>query len=107
MRSTLQGLETRVEFLEHLLQGRLALAGRSRSDIEARLAELRFEADAAALDRLLSMPLSSMTREQVARLQGQARDTRNNLATHLATQPEAVWLAELSDFVQTWRDSAK
>eukprot|EP01083_Nonionella_stella_P285673 972500_1 len=113
MSSAQRRLSNRVRFVELISAGKLQLHRRSKAELVAELAELKFTAgdrleieedneeteastpSPAAFDYLLSLPLGSLTRDRAEALRREHADVRARATELRATSVETLWGREL------------
>jgi DNA topoisomerase-2 len=130
-KASVASLSNRASFVQLMCNGKLVVANTKRADLIAQLESFGIKksvpkkaganaddgvtatvlADDAAVDTigdydsLLSMPLSSLTREKVDQLNAQIAALRDELTTLEATSVEQAWLRDLDALVATIADA--
>ena len=90
-------LEERANFVDSVTSGKVVLSNRPRDSIVSELRERGF----SAVDNLLSMSLSELSRERIDRLRSQSDRASLDLSTLQATSPNDLWISDL-DKLRNW-----
>ena len=93
-----QWLSTKARFIAEVVEGTITLHGRSKADILTQLDEKGFS-NVDEYDKLLSMPLSSLTLEKVDKLNAQCLQLQEELTSISATSETTMWLKDIDEFL--------
>ena len=90
-------LDTKMQFISEVLEGKLIIARRSKMDLTEELAQRGYPEDmnGNGYDYLLGMPLWSLTAERILQLEGERNAKENELKTLLSKTACDLWKADL------------
>ena len=99
----------KVKFILNIIEGKLIINDKSKSDIEIKLEEMEFprlgknkDDDKLTYDYLLSMPVYNFTKEKIIELKAHKdnKDTEYNELESLTSQD--IWLSELDELIEKY-----
>jgi DNA topoisomerase-2 len=88
----------KVKFILMIINKKLEINNKKKSEIEEKLIELKFIKIEDSYNYLLSMPIYNLTQEKIEELKKQEKEKQTEYDTLLKMKPHDLWLIDLDDF---------
>jgi DNA topoisomerase-2 len=90
-------LSNRAKFIKLIIDGKLRVNNRPKSEIAEELETLKFDKVSDSYNYLLNMPIHSLTKETYAQLLTEVAETKAELTTVKATDPTDMYRTDLNE----------
>jgi DNA topoisomerase-2 len=90
-------LSNRAKFIKLIIDGKLRVNNRPKSEIAEELETLKFDKVSDSYNYLLNMPIHSLTKETYAQLLTEVAETKTELTTVKATDPTDMYRTDLNE----------
>jgi hypothetical protein len=94
----MRDLDAKCRFIQLILDGKLTVNNRKKTDIESDLTTFKFEPDTH--DMLLRMPIHSLTKERFDEMQESAKKKAEELKRIEATAPKDMYVSDLKELLK-------
>jgi len=98
LQQEMKELDAKCRFIQLILDGKLKINNRKRSEIEADLTSHNFETEVH--DMLLRMPIHSLTKERFDEMQDSTKKKAEELKKVQATAPKDMYLIDLKELLK-------
>jgi DNA topoisomerase-2 len=88
----------KVKFILMIINKKLEINNKKKSEIEEKLIELKFIKIEDSYNYLLSMPIYNLTQEKIEELKKQEKEKQTEYDTLVKMKPHDLWLIDLDDF---------
>ena len=103
LQQEMKELDAKCRFIQLILDGKLKINNRKRSEIESDLSGHKFETEVH--DLLLRMPIHSLTKEKFDEMQESAKKKEVELKAVQATAPKDMYLTDLKELLKRLKKS--
>jgi DNA topoisomerase-2 len=90
-------LSNRAKFIKLIIDGKIRVNNRPKSEIAEELETLKFDKVSDSYNYLLNMPIHSLTKETYAQLLTEVAETKTELTTVKATDPTDMYRTDLNE----------
>jgi DNA topoisomerase-2 len=100
----------KVKFILMIINKKLEINNKKKSEIEEKLIELKFIKIEDSYNYLLSMPIYNLTQEKIEELKKQEKEKQTEYDTLVKMKPHDLWLIDLDDFenaYDNWTEAKK
>ena len=102
LESQLKIISYKVKFILLIVEKKLDINNKKKSEIEVKLEELKFPRHENSYNYLLSMPLYNLTYEKIEELKKQEKEKQTEFDTLIGMKPEDLWKKDLDEFEQAY-----
>lgn len=102
LESQLKVISYKVKFILMIVEKKLDINNKKKSEIEDKLASLKFPKHDGSYNYLLSMPLYNLTYEKIEELKKQEKEKQTEFDTLVVMKPEQLWMKDLEVFEQAY-----
>ena len=102
LESQLKIISYKVKFILLIVEKKLDINNKKKSEIEEKLEELKFPRHDNSYNYLLSMPLYNLTYEKIEELKKQEKEKQTEFDTLIGMKPEDLWTNDLDEFEQSY-----
>ncbi|KAF9015391.1 DNA topoisomerase [Cyathus striatus] len=130
LQNAFEKVSNQARFVQMIVDKKLTVSNRKKSDIIAELRQLKFrafpkvrtkvvteeqeeeeeeeeEGTASDYDYLLTMPIYNLTKEKIEKLKEQAMQRESELLALLGRSPKELWNEDLDHFLEGWEASCR